>query len=177
MERALRVRCPVVGLSDSGGARIQEGVDSLGGYADVFQANVDASGVVPQLSLIMGPCAGGAVYSPVMTDFLYMVRRSSYMFVTGPDVVKSVTNEAVTQEELGGAEVHTKLSGVAQGAFEDDVAALFRTAEEHRAMLEKQAAEREARGEKEGETEKVVKPLTNVTILEGMSATGLRALR
>ena len=124
MERALRVRCPVVGLSDSGGARIQEGVDSLGGYADVFQANVDASGVVPQLSLIMGPCAGGAVYSPVMTDFLYMVRRSSYMFVTGPDVVKSVTNEAVTQEELGGAEVHTKLSGVAQGAFDDDVAAL-----------------------------------------------------
>ncbi|KAH8044711.1 hypothetical protein JL720_16976 [Aureococcus anophagefferens] len=124
MERALRVRCPVVGLSDSGGARIQEGVDSLGGYADVFQANVDASGVVPQLSLIMGPCAGGAVYSPVMTDFLYMVRRSSYMFVTGPDVVKSVTNEAVTQEELGGAEVHTKLSGVAQGAFDDDDPAL-----------------------------------------------------
>ncbi|KAH8060031.1 hypothetical protein JL722_4988 [Aureococcus anophagefferens] len=124
MERALRVRCPVIGLSDSGGARIQEGVDSLGGYADVFQANVDASGVVPQLSLIMGPCAGGAVYSPVMTDFLYMVRRSSYMFVTGPDVVKSVTNEAVTQEELGGAEVHTKLSGVAQGAFDDDDPAL-----------------------------------------------------
>mmetsp|Transcript_10330 Transcript_10330/g.31835 ORF Transcript_10330/g.31835 Transcript_10330/m.31835 type:complete len:537 (+) Transcript_10330:130-1740(+) len=124
MERALRTRCPVVGLSDSGGARIQEGVDSLGGYADVFQANVDASGVVPQLSLIMGPCAGGAVYSPVMTDFLYMVRRSSYMFVTGPDVVKSVTNEEVTQEELGGADVHTRVSGVAHDAFDDDVAAL-----------------------------------------------------
>ena len=103
--------------SDSGGARIQEGVDSLGGYADVFQANVDASGVVPQLSLIMGPCAGGAVYSPVMTDFLFMVRRSSYMFVTGPDVVKSVTNESVSQEDLGGAEVHTKVSGVAHFAY------------------------------------------------------------
>ena len=127
MERALRVRCPVIGLSDSGGARIQEGVDSLGGYADVFQANVDASGVVPQLSLIMGPCAGGAVYSPVMTDFLFMVRRSSYMFVTGPDVVKSVTNESVSQEDLGGAEVHTKVSGVAQGAYDDDVGALRAT--------------------------------------------------
>ena len=114
----------MVGLADSGGARIQEGVDSLGGYADVFQANVDASGVVPQLSLVMGPCAGGAVYSPAMTDVLYMVRRSSYMFVTGPDVVRSVTNEEVTQEALGGAEVHTRRSGVAHGAFDDDIAAL-----------------------------------------------------
>ena len=124
MERALRVRCPIVGLSDSGGARIQEGVDSLGGYADVFQANVDASGLVPQLSLVMGPCAGGAVYSPAMTDFTLMVRHTSYMFVTGPDVVKTVTNETVTQEELGGAAAHTTLSGVAHCAYDDDVAAI-----------------------------------------------------
>jgi propionyl-CoA carboxylase beta chain len=111
-------------LNDSGGARIQEGIDSLAGYADVFQRNVDASGVVPQISLIMGPCAGGAVYSPAMTDFIFMVKRSSYMFVTGPNVVKTVTNEDVTQEELGGAETHTSISGVAHGAFENDVIAL-----------------------------------------------------
>ena len=99
------------GLSDSGGARIQEGVASLGGYADVFLRNVRASGVVPQISCVMGPCAGGAVYSPAMTDFIFMVRSSSYMFVTGPEVVKTVTNESVTQEQLGGADAHTLASG------------------------------------------------------------------
>ena len=105
-------------------ARIQEGVDSLAGYADVFQRNVDASGVIPQVSVIMGPCAGGAVYSPAMTDFVFMVRDTSYMFVTGPNVVKTVTNEDVTQEELGGAKTHTSRSGVAHGAFDNDVEAL-----------------------------------------------------
>jgi propionyl-CoA carboxylase beta chain len=117
----------VIGLNDSGGARIQEGVASLGGYAEVFQRNVLASGVIPQISLIMGPCAGGAVYSPAMTDFIFMVKDSSYMFVTGPDVVKTVTNEIVTQEELGGAVTHTTKSGVADVAMEDDVDALLRT--------------------------------------------------
>ena len=112
---------PVIGLNDSGGARIQEGVASLGGYADVFQQNVLASGVVPQISVIMGPCAGGAVYSPAMTDFIFMVRDTSYMFVTGPDVVKTVTNEIVTAEELGGAKTHTSKSSVADGAFDNDV--------------------------------------------------------
>ena len=101
---AMKVGAPVIGLNDSGGARIQEGVASLAGYAEVFQRNVLASGVIPQISLIMGPCAGGAVYSPAMTDFIFMVKDSSYMFVTGPDVVKTVTNEVVTQEELGGAD-------------------------------------------------------------------------
>lgn len=115
---------PVIGLNDSGGARIQEGIDSLGGYADVFLRNVEASGVIPQISMIMGPCAGGAVYSPAMTDFVFMVKRSSYMFVTGPNVVKTVTNEDVTQEELGGAKTHTQLSGVAHGSFDNDVVAL-----------------------------------------------------
>ena len=115
---------PVIGLNDSGGARIQEGVDSLGGYADVFLQNALASGVIPQISMIMGPCAGGAVYSPAMTDFIFMVKDSSYMFVTGPDVVKTVTNEVVTAEELGGASTHTKKSSVADGAFENDVEAL-----------------------------------------------------
>jgi propionyl-CoA carboxylase beta chain len=124
MDRALAVGAPVIGLNDSGGARIQEGVDSLAGYADVFQRNVDASGVIPQLSVIMGPCAGGAVYSPAMTDFVFMVRDTSYMFVTGPNVVKTVTNEDVTQEELGGAATHTSKSGVAHGAFDNDVEAL-----------------------------------------------------
>ena len=124
MEMAQRVGAPVIGLNDSGGARIQEGVDSLAGYADVFQANVDASGVVPQISMIMGPCAGGAVYSPAMTDFIFMVKRTSYMFVTGPNVVKTVTQEDVTQEELGGAETHTGKSGVAHVAFENDMEAL-----------------------------------------------------
>ncbi|MEE9322862.1 MAG: acyl-CoA carboxylase subunit beta [Granulosicoccus sp.] len=125
MDHALRVQAPVVGINDSGGARIQEGVASLGGYADVFQKNVLASGVVPQISMIMGPCAGGAVYSPAMTDFIFMVRDSSYMFVTGPEVVKTVTHETVTQEELGGAGTHTSKSSVADGAFDNDVDALL----------------------------------------------------
>src|SRR5438309_643440 len=125
MDMAMKVGAPVVGLNDSGGARIQEGVASLAGYAEVFQRNVLASGVIPQVSLIMGPCAGGAVYSPAMTDFIFMVKDSSYMFVTGPDVVKTVTNEVVTQEELGGAVTHTTRSGVADLAFENDVEALL----------------------------------------------------
>src|ERR1700716_4105598 len=125
MDQAMKVGAPVIGLNDSGGARIQEGVASLGGYAEVFQRNVEASGVVPQISLIMGPCAGGAVYSPAMTDFIFMVKDSSYMFVTGPDVVKTVTHETVTQEELGGAITHTTRSGVADLAFENDVEALL----------------------------------------------------
>ena len=127
MDAAMKVGAPVIGLNDSGGARIQEGVASLGGYAEVFQRNVLASGVVPQLSLIMGPCAGGAVYSPAMTDFIFMVKDSSYMFVTGPEVVKTVTNEVVTQEELGGAITHTQKSGVADVAFENDIDALLAT--------------------------------------------------
>ena len=124
MDQAMKVGVPVVGLNDSGGARIQEGVASLGAYAEVFQRNVLASGVVPQLSMVMGPCAGGAVYSPAMTDFIFMVKDSSYMFVTGPDVVKTVTHEVVTQEELGGAITHTTKSGVADVAFDNDVQAL-----------------------------------------------------
>ena len=124
MDMAMKVGAPVIGLNDSGGARIQEGVASLAGYAEVFQRNIMASGVVPQISVIMGPCAGGAVYSPAMTDFIFMVRDSSYMFVTGPDVVKTVTNEIVTAEELGGARTHTSKSSVADGAFENDVEAL-----------------------------------------------------
>jgi len=124
MDQAMKVGAPVIGLNDSGGARIQEGVASLAGYAEVFQRNVLASGVVPQVSVIMGPCAGGAVYSPAMTDFIFMVKDSSYMFVTGPDVVKTVTQESVTHEELGGAVTHTAKSGVADGAFENDVEAI-----------------------------------------------------
>ena len=124
MDMAMQNGAPVIGINDSGGARIQEGVASLAGYAEVFQRNVMASGVVPQISVIMGPCAGGAVYSPAMTDFIFMVKDSSYMFVTGPDVVKTVTNEVVTAEELGGASTHTKKSSVADGAFENDVEAL-----------------------------------------------------
>ncbi len=124
MDMAMKVGAPIIGLNDSGGARIQEGVASLAGYAEVFQRNVLASGVIPQISLIMGPCAGGAVYSPAMTDFIFMVKDSSYMFVTGPDVVKTVTNEVVTQEELGGAVTHTTKTGVADVAFENDIEAL-----------------------------------------------------
>jgi propionyl-CoA carboxylase beta chain len=124
MDMALRVGAPVVGINDSGGARIQEGVASLAGYAEVFQRNVLLSGVVPQVSLVMGPCAGGAVYSPAMTDFILMVRGTSYMFVTGPEVVRAVTNEVVTAEELGGAGTHTRRSSVADAAFDDDVEAL-----------------------------------------------------
>ncbi|KAI9182923.1 hypothetical protein H9P43_003835 [Blastocladiella emersonii ATCC 22665] len=129
MDKAMLVGAPVIGLNDSGGARIQEGVESLAGYADIFQRNVLASGVVPQLSLIMGPCAGGAVYSPALTDMTFMVRDTSHLFVTGPEVVKAVTNEEVTFEELGGAKVHTSKSGVAHLAFDNDVEALARLRE------------------------------------------------
>ena len=127
MDHALKVGAPVIGLNDSGGARIQEGIDSLAGYADVFNRNVLASGVVPQISVIMGPCAGGAVYSPAMTDFIFMVADTSYMFVTGPEVVKTVTHEEVSLEELGGAATHTAKSGVADRAFDNDVEALAMT--------------------------------------------------
>src|SRR4029450_11917080 len=129
MDMAMKGGAPVIGLNDSGGARIQEGVASLAGYAEVFQRNVLASGVVPQISLIMGPCAGGAGYSPAVTDFIFMWKDSSYMFVTGPDVVKTVTNEVVTQDELGGAVTHTTKSGVADVAFENDIDALLATRE------------------------------------------------
>ncbi len=125
MDQAMNVGAPVIGLNDSGGARIQDGVASLAGYAEVFERNVLASGVVPQVSMIMGPCAGGAVYSPAMTDFIFMVKDTSYLFVTGPEVVKTVTHETVTQEELGGAVTHTTRSGVADLAFENDVEALL----------------------------------------------------
>ncbi|MGS4883371.1 MAG: acyl-CoA carboxylase subunit beta [Labrenzia sp.] len=124
-DMALQNRAPIIGLFDAGGARIQEGVAALGGYGEVFTRNVQASGVIPQISLIMGPCAGGDVYSPAMTDFIFMVRDTSYMFVTGPDVVKTVTNETVTAEELGGASVHTTKSSIADGAFDNDVEALL----------------------------------------------------
>ncbi len=127
MDQAMKVGAPVIGISDSGGARIQEGVASLGGYAEVFQRNVLASGVIPQISLIMGPCAGGAVYSPAITDFIFMVEDSAYMFVTGPEVVKTVTHEAVSAEDLGGAATHTARSGVADLAFANDVQALLMT--------------------------------------------------
>jgi propionyl-CoA carboxylase beta chain len=124
-DMALKNRAPIVGLFDAGGARIQEGVAALGGYGEVFQRNALASGVIPQISVIMGPCAGGDVYSPAMTDFIFMVRDTSYMFVTGPDVVKTVTNESVTAEELGGALVHTTRSSIADRAYENDVEALL----------------------------------------------------
>jgi propionyl-CoA carboxylase beta chain len=125
MDQAIKVGAPVIGLNDSGGARIQEGVASLGGYAEIFQRNVTASGVIPQISLIMGPCAGGAVYSPALTDFIFMVKDSSYMFVTGPEVVKTVTHEEVTAEELGGAITHSTVSGVCDLAFDNDVDAIM----------------------------------------------------
>ena len=124
-DMALRARAPIIGLFDAGGARIQEGVAALGGYGEVFKRNVIASGVIPQISVIMGPCAGGDVYSPAMTDFIFMVEGTSYMFVTGPDVDKTVTNEVVTSEELGGAGVHTTKSGVADGAYANDVECLL----------------------------------------------------
>jgi propionyl-CoA carboxylase beta chain len=124
-DMALKARAPIIGLFDAGGARIQEGVAALGGYGEVFKRNVIASGVIPQISLIMGPCAGGDVYSPAMTDFIFMVRDTSYMFVTGPDVVKTVTNEVVTAEELGGAKVHTSKSSIADGAYDNDLEALL----------------------------------------------------
>lgn len=122
---AMKAKAPVIGLYDSGGARIQEGVDALGGFGRIFQRIVDASGVIPQISVIMGPCAGGAVYAPALTDFTFMVNNSSYMFLTGPDVVKTVTHEELTKEELGGAGVHTELSGVADGAYNNDIEALL----------------------------------------------------
>ena len=118
-DMALKMRAPIIGLFDAGGARIQEGVAALGGYGEVFKRNVAASGVIPQISVIMGPCAGGDVYSPAMTDFIFMVKDTSYMFVTGPEVVKTVTNETVTAEELGGASIHTVKSSVADGAYEN----------------------------------------------------------
>jgi propionyl-CoA carboxylase beta subunit len=124
-DMALKARAPVIGLFDAGGARIQEGVAALGGYGEVFKRNVIASGVIPQISVIMGPCAGGDVYSPAMTDFIFMVRDTSYMFVTGPEVVRTVTNEVVTAEELGGAKVHTTKSSIADGAYDNDVEALL----------------------------------------------------
>src|SRR5215217_1256869 len=124
MDLALKMGAPIVGLNDSGGARIQEGVLSLGGYADIFLRNTLASGVVPQISAVMGPCAGGAVYSPALTDFIFMVDRTSHMFVTGPDVIKTVTHEDVTKEHLGGAHTHNSLSGVAHFLAADDTACL-----------------------------------------------------
>src|ERR1700761_8321942 len=124
METAMRVGAPVIGLNDSGGARIQEGVRSLAGYADIFLRNVLASGVVPQISAIMGPCAGGAVYSPAITDFILMVQNTSYMFITGPDVIKAVTHEEVTKDELGGAVTHNEKSGVAHFMAHDDAECL-----------------------------------------------------
>src|SRR6476469_3963359 len=124
MDLAVRVGAPIIGLNDSGGARIQEGVVSLGGYADIFLRNTLASGVVPQISLVLGPCAGGAVYSPAITDVTIMVEGTSYMFVTGPDVVRAVTHEDVDREHLGGASIHTQVSGVAHLAAPDEAAAL-----------------------------------------------------
>ncbi len=124
-DMAMKMGAPIIGLNDSGGARIQEGVDSLAGFAEIFQRNVLASGVIPQISVIMGPCAGGAVYSPALTDFTIMVRGSSYMFVTGPDVVKTVTHEEITQEELGGADMHGKHTGVADMVYDNDIEALL----------------------------------------------------
>ncbi len=125
LDMAMKVGAPVIGVLDSGGARIQEGVDSLAGFAEIFQRNVLASGVIPQISVIMGPCAGGAVYSPALTDFIAMVRGSSYMFVTGPEVVKTVTHEIVTQEDLGGADIHTHKTGVADLAYDNDIETLL----------------------------------------------------
>ncbi len=125
MDLAMKMGAPVIGLNDSGGARIQEGVESLAGYADIFYRNVKSSGVIPQISAVLGPCAGGAVYSPAMTDFILMVKKTSYMFVTGPDVIKAVTNEEVTKEELGGAMTHNKKSGVAHFTADDDEQAMM----------------------------------------------------
>ena len=120
MDLAVRMGCPIIGINDSGGARIQEGVVSLGGYADIFFRNVRASGVIPQISVVMGPCAGGAVYSPAITDFIFMVRETSHMFITGPEVIKTVTGEDVTMEELGGAQSHATRSGVCQFAADSE---------------------------------------------------------
>src|SRR5207237_716195 len=129
MDLAMKIGCPVIGLNDSGGARIQEGVESLAGYADIFTRNVLASGVVPQISAILGPCAGGAVYSPAITDFILMAEGTSYMFITGPEVIKTVTHEEVTKEQLGGAKTHAARSGVAHFAEPDELACLARVRE------------------------------------------------
>src|SRR3954471_2693700 len=129
MDLAMKVGAPVIGLNDSGGARIQEGVESLAGYAEIFTRNVLASGVVPQISAIMGPCAGGAVYSPAMTDFILMVESTSYMFITGPDVIKTVTHEEVSKEQLGGAHTHASRSGVAHLATPDEATCITRMRE------------------------------------------------
>ncbi len=129
MDIAINNKCLLIGLNDSGGARIQEGVDSLGGYGEIFQRNADASGVIPQISLIMGPCAGGAVYSPALTDFTFMVKGTSYMFVTGPDVIKKVTYEEVSQEALGGSFVHSRKTGIADKVFANDIDALLQIRE------------------------------------------------
>lgn len=142
MDKAVISGAPIIGLNDSGGARIQEGVDSLAGYANIFQRNVDASGVVPQISLIMGPCAGGAVYSPALTDFTFMVQDTSYMFVTGPEVVKTVTNEEVTKEQLGGAKMHSSRSGVCHRAFGNDLEAIASTRELLRYLPQSHAEKR-----------------------------------
>ena len=127
MDMSVLYGIPIIGMNDSGGARIQEGVESLAGYSEVFQRNVDSSGVIPQFSLIMGPCAGGAVYSPALTDFIFMVRNTSYMFVTGPEVVKAVLNEDITKEELGGAGTHAGISGVSHGQYNNDIEMILGT--------------------------------------------------
>lgn len=129
IDKAMQVGAPIIGINDSGGARIQEGVDSLSGYGEIFQRNVLASGVVPQISVIMGPCAGGAVYSPALTDFIFMSKNTSYMFVTGPDVVKTVTHEEVSQEDLGGAKIHNTTSGVSDFQFDNDIEVLVKIRE------------------------------------------------
>lgn len=127
LDKAVALGLPFIGINDSGGARIQEGVASLGGYAELFQRNVEASGVIPQISLNLGPCAGGAVYSPILTDFVFMSQDTSYMFVTGPEVVKTVLNEDITKEDLGGAKVHSSVSGVCHRAFPNEIEALAST--------------------------------------------------
>ena len=129
MDQAMQVGAPIIGLNESGGARIQEGIDSLAGAGEIFKRNVWASGVVPQISVMLGACAGGSVYSPALTDFIIMVKNTSFMYVTGPEVVKTVTNEVCTHEELGGAEMHSSLSGVAHFAFENEFMALSNTRE------------------------------------------------
>ncbi|PAA93733.1 hypothetical protein BOX15_Mlig032628g1, partial [Macrostomum lignano] len=169
MDQAMVVGAPVIGLNDSGGARIQEGVASLAGYADIFERNVLASGVVPQISMIMGPCAGGAVYSPALTDFIFMVEQSSYLFITGPDVVKTVTGENVTQEELGGSKTHTVTSGVAHRAFENDVDALA-TLRELYTFLPLSNRDRAPIRECQDSPDRVVPALDTVVPLETTSA-------
>jgi len=124
MDLAVKIGCPLIGINDSGGARIQEGVDALSGYGEIFYRNTQASGVIPQISVIMGPCAGGAVYSPALTDFVFMTEGTGNMFITGPQVIKTVTGEEVSAEELGGARVHSEISGVAHFSFPDEASTL-----------------------------------------------------